>query len=70
MEAERAPPGILLYANFITRRRGRDAQALATEVVEGLFAAIMADPRLLPEDHQSQIPAKALAVPSPTTSQL
>jgi dGTPase len=29
--------------------------------VEGLFAAIVADPSLLPEDHRAQIPIEGLA---------
>jgi dGTPase len=38
-----------------------EAHKHAAKVVEGLFAAIMADPSLLPEDHQSQIPSEGLA---------
>ena len=34
---------------------------MLTPVVEGLFAVLMADPSLLPEDHQSQIPTEGLA---------
>ncbi len=33
----------------------------ADTVVTGLFAALIADPGLLPEDHQSQIPTEGLA---------
>jgi dGTPase len=29
-------------------------------VVEGLFAALIADPGLLPADHQAEIPAEGL----------
>jgi dGTPase len=33
----------------------------AAMVVEGLFAALIADPGMLPEDHLAQIPAEGLA---------
>jgi len=39
-----------------------EAHAYATEIVRGLcFSALIADPGLLPEDHQAQIPAEGLA---------
>ncbi len=61
MEAERATAKAFLYANFYNSPGMEEAHQHAAEVVEGLFAAIMADPGLLPEDHQSQIPTEGLA---------
>jgi dGTPase len=61
MEAERAATKQFLYANLYNSPGIEEVHAHAEEVVEGLFAAIVADPRLLPEDHQAQIPAEGLA---------
>jgi dGTPase len=33
----------------------------ATAVVQGLFNALIADPSMLPKDHQEQIPSQGLA---------
>jgi dGTPase len=38
-----------------------EAHAHATEVVQGLFTALIADPAQLPADHQAQIPTQGLA---------
>jgi len=38
-----------------------EAHAHATEAVQGLFAALIADPSQLPEDHGAQIPTQGLA---------
>ena len=38
-----------------------EAHRHAAEIVEGLFAILMADPGLLPEDHQAQIATQGLA---------
>jgi dGTPase len=61
MESERATVKAFLYANFYNSSGMEEAHEHAAKVVEGLFAAIMADPGLLPEDHQSQIPTEGLA---------
>jgi dGTPase len=61
MEAERAAAKEFLYANLYNSPGMEEAHAHATEVVEGLFAAIVADPGLLPEDHRAQIPSEGLA---------
>lgn len=61
MEAERATAKAFLYTNFYNSSGMEEAHKHAAKVVEGLFAAIMADPSLLPEDHQSQIPSEGLA---------
>jgi dGTPase len=37
------------------------AHAHASAVVQSLFAALTADPGLLPEDHRTQIPTQGLA---------
>ena len=61
MEAARAAAKEFLYANLYYSRGIEEAHAHATEVVQGLFAALIADPGLLPEDHQAQIPTEGLA---------
>jgi dGTPase len=61
MEAERATAKAFLYANFYNSPGMEESHQHAAEVVEELFAAIMADPSLLPEDHQAQIPSEGLA---------
>jgi dGTPase len=61
MEEERATAKAFLYANFYNSPGMEESHQHAAKVVEGLFAAIMADPGLLPEDHQSQIPTEGLA---------
>jgi dGTPase len=61
MEAERATAKAFLYANFYNSPGMEEAHHHAAEVVEGLFAVLIADPGLLPEDHQSQIPTEGLA---------
>ena len=61
MEAERATAKAFLYANLYNSPGMEEAHAHATEVVEGLFEAIVADPGLLPEDHRAQIPSQGLA---------
>jgi dGTPase len=38
-----------------------DAHSHATQVVQSLFAALIADPAQLPEDHRAQIPTEGLA---------
>ena len=60
-EAERAAAKQFLYANFYNSPGMEDVHAHAAKVVAELFAAIMADPSLLPEDHEAQIPTEGLA---------
>jgi dGTPase len=38
-----------------------EAHAQADAAVQGLFAALIADPTQLPQDHQAQIPTQGLA---------
>jgi dGTPase len=61
MEAERAATKDFLYAHLYNSPGIEEAHAHADEVVEGLFAAIAADPELLPADHRAQIPTEGLA---------
>jgi dGTPase len=61
MEKARAAAKEFLYANLYYSPGIEEAHAHATEVVEGLFSALIADPGLLPEDHQAQIPTQGLA---------
>jgi dGTPase len=61
METARAAAKDFLYANFYNSPGMEEAHAHATEVVQGLFAALIADPGLLPQDHQAQVPAQGLA---------
>jgi dGTPase len=61
MEAARAALKEFLYANLYNSPGMEESHAYAAEIVRGLFSAIMADPGLLPEDHQAQIPGEGLA---------
>ena len=61
MEADRTAAKRFLYANFYNSPGMTEAHRHADEVVEGLFAMLMADPDLLPEDHRADIPAEGLA---------
>jgi len=61
MEAARTAAKSFLFANLYNAPVQEEAHAHASEVVQELFAALMADPGLLPEDHQAQIPAEGLA---------
>ena len=61
METERAEAKAFLYRNFYDAPEMRVAHAHAARVVKELFARLLADPSLLPADHQTQIPAEGLA---------
>jgi dGTPase len=61
MEAVRVAAKTFLYAGLYNSPGMEDLHAHAAEVVQELFAALMADPSLLPEDHQAQIPTEGLA---------
>jgi dGTPase len=61
MEEARAAVKTFLYANLYNSPVMEESHNHAAEVVEGLFAALVADPGLLPEDHLAQIPAEGLA---------
>ena len=61
METDRAAAKRFLYANFYNSAGMEDAHLHATTVVSELFQALIADPSLLPPDHQVQIPTEGLA---------
>jgi dGTPase len=61
MEADRAAAKQFLYANFYNSPGMEEAHDHATRVVSELFAALIADPSLLPADHQVQIPTEGMA---------
>jgi dGTPase len=61
MEAERAAAKEFLYTNLYNSPGIEEAHDHASQVVHGLFAALVNDPTLLPADHQAQIPAEGLA---------
>ncbi len=61
METARAELKEFLYANLYNSPGMEESHAYAAEIVRGLFAALMANPGLLPEDHQTEIPAEGLA---------
>ncbi len=61
VEAERAEAKHFLYDNLYNSPGMEEAHAHATELVQGLFAALIANPGQLPQDHQAQIPAQGLA---------
>jgi len=60
MEASRAAAKQFLYANLYNSPGMEEAHAHAIQVVEELFSALIADPSLLPADHQAEIPAEGL----------
>jgi dGTPase len=61
MEAGRMTAKRFLYANLYNSPGMEQTHAHAAEVVEGLFAEFVANPELLPEDHQTQIATEGLA---------
>src|SRR5579862_1577378 len=61
LEAERSEAKHFLYANFYNSPRMEEVHLHGTEVIEGVFSALMQDPKLMPEDHRAQIPAEGLA---------
>jgi dGTPase len=61
MEAARAAAKEFLYASLYNSPGMEEGHARATEIVQGLFAALMASPGQLPPDHQAQIPTEGLA---------
>jgi dGTPase len=61
MEADRAAAKAFLYANMYNSPTMEEEHRHAERVVEELFAALMADPTLMPEDHRAHIPTQGLA---------
>jgi dGTPase len=61
MEAERTVAKKFLYANLYNSAGMEEVHRHAETVVESLFALLMADPTLLPEDHRELIGTEGLA---------
>jgi dGTPase len=61
METERSAAKHFLYQNFYNSPGMEEEHERAAHVITGLFSALMADPSLLPADHQLQIPSEGLA---------
>jgi dGTPase len=61
MEAARAGMKDFLYANLYNSPGQEHVHAQAEKVIVELFDFLMADPALMPEDHQAQIPTQGLA---------
>jgi dGTPase len=61
MEEKRATAKAFLYACLYNSPGMEEVHAHAGQVVEGLFATLMADPDLLPEDHRSLVATEGLA---------
>jgi dGTPase len=60
METDRAAAKEFLYVNFYNSPGMEEAHSHAEEVVQGVFAALMADPELLPADDRAQIPTEGV----------
>jgi len=61
MESARAAAKEFLYARLYNSSEMEELHAHAERVVRELFAALMAEPALMPEDHQAQVPTEGLA---------
>jgi dGTPase len=61
MEAARVVMKDFLYASLYNSPGQEHVHAQAEKVVVELFAFLMAEPGLMPEDHQAQIPTEGLA---------
>ncbi len=61
VEADRAHAKRFLYDSLYNSPGMEESHAHAARVVQGLFAALIADPSELPADHQAQIPTQGLA---------
>ena len=61
IEGERKTVKEFLYANLYNSPSMEEVHTHAEEVVMELFAHLIHEPTLMPEDHQAQIPAEGLA---------
>ncbi|HME56904.1 MAG TPA: dNTP triphosphohydrolase [Terracidiphilus sp.] len=61
MEAARLAARKFLYANLYESPGMEEEHASAAKIIRELFSTIIADPSLLPADHQAEIPAEGLA---------
>jgi dGTPase len=60
IEAARLDAKKFLYTNLYESPGMEQEHTDAAEIIQGLFFAILADPGLLPADHQAEIPAEGL----------
>lgn len=61
MESARANAKSFLYSRLYNSPEMEETHAHAEKVVRELFTALMAEPQLMPADHQAQIPTEGLA---------
>jgi dGTPase len=61
MESERTAVKEFLYTNLYNTPAQQQEHAHAEEVVIEIFEELMAEPGLMPRDHQAQIPTEGLA---------
>jgi len=61
VEAARLETKRFLYTSLYNSPSQQEAHAYAESIIASLFAALMEDPKMLPEDHQQQIPTEGLA---------
>ena len=61
MEAERSTAKRYLYANFYNSPGMEEEHQRAERMIQELFSTIMADPSVMPDDHQAEIPSEGLA---------
>jgi len=61
MEADRATAKLYLYGNFYNSPGMEEEHERASLLVKEIFSVLMANPGLLPADHQVQIPTEGLA---------
>ncbi|HXR38183.1 MAG TPA: dNTP triphosphohydrolase [Terracidiphilus sp.] len=61
VESDRAHAKHFLYDNLYNSPGMEEAHTHATQVVQDLFATLIADPSELPADHQAQIPTQGLS---------
>ena len=61
MESDRAATKKFLYDSFYNSPGMEEVHNHSEKVVLDLFAALIAEPALMPQDHQAQIPTEGLA---------
>ncbi|MGB0064701.1 MAG: dNTP triphosphohydrolase [Terracidiphilus sp.] len=61
MEAARAATKAFLYASFYNSPGQEQVHEQAEKILGEVFDFVVADPRLMPQDHQAQIPSEGLA---------
>ena len=61
MEAERSTAKQFLYTNFYNSDGMEEEHQHAETMIQELFSTLMADPSVMPADHQAEIPTEGLA---------